>query len=99
MVKHEFLQAHSVFPAASQSGNSVLYLRALLENSPIAILVLDAQHRYTMCNPAFEKLFQYRPNQLAAEDIDTLIAGPDMALDARRITQSVLRGDKVHTIA
>jgi two-component system NarL family sensor kinase len=98
MVDHDFLEAHNVFPAALQSGNSVLYLRALLENSPIATLVLDAQHRYTMCNPAFEKLFQYTPEQLSTEDIDTLIA-PDRSHEATQITQSVLRGVKVHTLA
>jgi two-component system NarL family sensor kinase len=98
MVEHEFLKTHTVFPATSQSGNSVLYLRALLENSPIAILVLDAQHRYTMCNPAFEKLFQYSPQQLASEDLDRLIA-PDRAHEAHSLTLSVLCGVKVHTLA
>ena len=99
MVEHEFLETHTVFPVSSLgSGNSVLYLRALLEHSPIAILVLDAQHRYTMCNPAFEKLFQYTPAQLATEDIDTLIA-PDRGHGARKLTQAVIRGVKVHTLA
>src|ERR1700760_1972110 len=99
MVEHEFFETHTVVPATAQSGNSVLYLRALLKNSPIAILVLDAQHRYTMCNPAFEKLFQYSPEQLSTGDIDTLISAPESADEARRITRSVLGGEKVHTLA
>ena len=32
------------------------YLNALIENSPLAIVVADAQHRVKMCNQAFERL-------------------------------------------
>ena len=34
------------------------YLNALIENSPLAILVMDPRHKIQLCNPAFEKLFQ-----------------------------------------
>ncbi len=34
------------------------YLNALIENSPLAILVLDPQQKVQMYNPAFENLFQ-----------------------------------------
>src|SRR5437899_1428055 len=35
------------------------YLNALIENSPLAILVLDTERRVQLCNSAFEKLFHY----------------------------------------
>ena len=35
------------------------YLNALIENSPIAILVLDSTEMVQLCNPAFEQMFQY----------------------------------------
>jgi len=35
------------------------YLNALIENSPLAIMVLDTEQKVQLCNPAFESLFQY----------------------------------------
>jgi PAS domain S-box-containing protein len=34
------------------------YLNALIENSPLAIMVLDSGQKVQLCNPAFENLFQ-----------------------------------------
>jgi PAS domain S-box-containing protein len=39
------------------------YLNALIESSPLAILVLDSGQRVQLCNPAFEKLFQSVPHE------------------------------------
>ena len=99
MKEHEFLETHTMFPSTrTDAGTSATYLRALIENSPIAILVLDALHRYTMCNPAFEKLFQYTPKELRSADLDYLIAGPGMVEEAMRLSALVLQGQKVHTV-
>jgi two-component system, NarL family, sensor kinase len=99
MREHEFFETHTMFPSArTDAGTSATYLRALIENSPIAILVLDAQHRYTMCNPAFERLFQYTPKELGSADLDYLIAGPGMVDEAMRLSALVLQGQKVHTV-
>jgi two-component system NarL family sensor kinase len=88
-----------MFPfTRTDAGTSATYLRALIENSPIAIVVLDGQYRYTMCNPAFEKLFQYSPKELSAADLDDLIAGAEMADEAACLSGRVMRGNKVHTV-
>jgi PAS domain S-box-containing protein len=39
------------------------YLNALIENSPLAIMVLDSGQKMQLCNPAFEKLFQCVPQE------------------------------------
>jgi PAS domain S-box-containing protein len=52
-----------------------------------------------MCNPAFIALFQFTQRELLARDIDELIASPDMTAEARNLSLSVLRGEKVHTVA
>src|SRR5437764_7595830 len=99
MREHEFFQAHTTFPfTRKDAGTSASYLRALIENSPIAIVVLDGQYRYTMCNPAFEKLFQYTPKELSSADLDHLIAAPEMAEEAACLSGRVMRGNKVHTV-
>jgi two-component system NarL family sensor kinase len=99
MREHEFFETHTMFPFTREdAGVSGTYLRALIENSPIAIVVLDAQYRYTMCNPAFETLFQYTPKELAGADLDDLITGPEMAEEAACLSGRVVRGNKVHTV-
>jgi two-component system NarL family sensor kinase len=94
-----FLQTHpgwsSLHVNAAQSAE---YLRALIEHSPIAIVVLDAGHHYTLCNAAFQKLFQYSSEELAKSNIDSLIAAPSLVEEAADLTRSVLRGEKVHTV-
>lgn len=77
---------------------STTYLHALIEHSPIAIVVLDSCHRFKMCNPAFEKLFQFEASDLATWGIDTMIAGPDFIQEASRLTHRVLSAERVHTL-
>ena len=99
MREHEFFETHTMSPSTrTDASSSATYLRALIENSPIAIVVLDAQYRYTMCNPAFKKLFQYTPKELASSDLDDLITGPQMAEEAACLSGRVMRGHKVHTV-
>jgi PAS domain S-box-containing protein len=74
------------------------HLQALFEHSPVAIVALDHEHRFVMCNPAFISLFQFTQEELLATDIDHLIADPDMTLEARNLSLTVLRGEKVHTV-
>jgi two-component system sensor histidine kinase/response regulator len=50
-------QAHDLLEKRVAERTS--YLNALIENSPLAIMVLDADQKIQLCNPAFEKLFQY----------------------------------------
>jgi PAS domain S-box-containing protein len=88
-----------MFPSTrTDAGTPATFLRALIENSPIAIVVLDSQYRYTMCNPAFRKLFQYSPKELASADLDDLITGPEMAEEAACLSGRVMRGHKVHMV-
>ncbi len=99
MREHEFFETHPVFPSTrNDAGTSAAYLRSLIENSPIAIVVLDAHYRYTMCNPAFKALFQYTPKELASTDLDDLIASPEQADEAACLSGRVMRGNKVHMV-
>jgi len=100
MIEHEFFEAHIGLPfGRTDAESSATYLRALLEYSPIATVVLDARHRYVICNPAFERLFQYTPAELRASNLDDLISDPHRIEEAAQVTRSVLQGTKVHTVA
>ena len=80
------------------AASSFTYLQSLIKHSPIAIAVLDGEHRFRLCNPAFMDLFQYRPEDLAAFGLDFLIAAPDCLNEAARMSREVLAGKKVHAV-
>jgi PAS domain S-box-containing protein len=62
------------------------YLNALIENSPLAIMVLDSQQKVQLCNPAFERLFQYTRQEVVGKPVDGLLADGDLLLEARAIS-------------
>jgi two-component system sensor histidine kinase/response regulator len=62
------------------------YLNALIENSPLAIMVLDSQQKVQLCNPAFEHLFQYTRQEVIGKPVDELLADGDLLLEARAIS-------------
>ncbi|MFQ5926573.1 MAG: PAS domain S-box protein [Terriglobia bacterium] len=72
------------------------YLNALIENSPLAIVVLDSQHRVQMCNPAFERLFRYHQSEIVGSKLDEFIATPKLMGEAVGFTRQVLAGEFVH---
>ncbi|HXN24639.1 MAG TPA: response regulator [Candidatus Dormibacteraeota bacterium] len=68
------------------------YLNALIENSPLAILVLDAAEKCQLCNPAFEHMFQYSRLEIIGKPIDGLLAHGDLLAEARNISRGTLGG-------
>ena len=74
-------------------------LKALFDDSPVAIVALDSEHRFVMCNRSFEALYQFSRKELMASDLDELITAPDTLHDARSLSQAVLRGQKVHLVS
>ena len=83
-------------PAAEQRATS---LDALIEHSPLAIVLLDPTHHIRLVNPAFEKLFLYSPSEVIGTDIDDLIApaGSEASEEAHELTRRVLSGGPVHS--
>jgi PAS domain S-box-containing protein len=65
------------------------YLNALVENSPVAIVVVDSDTRVQMCNPAFEGLFQYRREEIGGAQLNDLIAPPELLREATEISSKV----------
>jgi len=66
------------------------YLNALIENSPLAILVLDSDEKVELCNPAFERMFGHHAGDIVGKPADGLIADASLLDEARRTHQSTL---------
>jgi PAS domain S-box-containing protein len=71
------------------------YLNALIENNPLAILVLDSAEKGQLCNPAFERMFQYSRLEIIGKPIDGLLAPGDLLAEARNISRGTLGGTPV----
>jgi PAS domain S-box-containing protein len=70
-----------------------------VRNSPVAIVTLDTSHDVVSCNPAFEKLFGYRGDEIRGRNLDDLITTPDTRVDAMGYTQQALARNPVKIIS
>ncbi len=70
-------------------------LKALLENNPLAIVVLGSDDRVQMCNPAFEQLFRYTQAELVGRGLDRLVAVEGSEAEVIEISRRVARGEVV----
>ncbi len=57
------------------------FLTSLIENNPVAIAATDPQYCIRMCNPAFEKLFLYRQDEILGRPLRELITNPQVSND------------------
>ncbi|MEM8996620.1 MAG: PAS domain S-box protein, partial [Acidobacteriota bacterium] len=82
--------------AAEATVERSVYLDSLIEHSPLAIVVLDPQHRVKVINPAFERLFGYSSAEMVDSTLDLLISTDRRRSEASGYTQSVVEGRSVH---
>ncbi len=84
--------------AERRERQRTMYLNALVENSPLAILVLDDEHRIQIANPAFRLLFGYSAEELLGRNPDDLISPMDDVLreEVAALTRESLAGRPVH---
>jgi len=66
------------------------HFRNLLNNSPVAIVELDAQHCVRACNPAFERLFGYTEGEARGHNLDSLITDPSARGEAEQYSREAV---------
>ncbi len=64
------------------------YLAAVMRNSPVAIVTLDLDENIVTANPAFEKLFGYRLEEVVGRNLDELITSAEQRAEAVGYTRS-----------
>jgi two-component system, sensor histidine kinase and response regulator len=57
------------------------FLNSLIENTPIGIVAINSDHAVDMCNPAFEKLFRYRQQDILGRPLYNLLNAADGVQD------------------
>jgi diguanylate cyclase (GGDEF)-like protein/PAS domain S-box-containing protein len=68
------------------------FLNSLIQNSPLGIIVLDRRGAVELANSAFERLFQYERNELAAIDINRVGVPDDEASDSTELIRQIFAG-------
>ncbi len=76
----------------------IQYFEAVVQNSPVAIVVLDQNENILSSNPAFENLYQYNSNEIIGTNLDSLITSPQTRQEAINYTHQVMTGT-VHAIS
>jgi PAS domain S-box-containing protein len=72
------------------------YLKTLIDNNPIATVVLDQKQLIQVCNAAFERMFQFGRAEIIGAKLDELVAPGDLLEEARGITSQMLVGKSGH---
>ena len=71
------------------------FLEQLFENSPDALLIVDASFRAQCVNREFQRIFGYSAAQTLGHPIDALILPPDRTAEAHWIAQCLQRGEPI----
>ena len=71
-------------------NNRKQYFESLVQNSPVAIVVLDNDERILSSNPAFEKLYGYKEHEIIGALLDPLITTEETLSEAKQYTQQVM---------
>jgi diguanylate cyclase (GGDEF)-like protein/PAS domain S-box-containing protein len=72
------------------------YLDSLIQNSPLAMVVLDRQGAVQLVNSAFEKLFQYDHLNVATSDIRSLMMRDGDRSDSAELIAQIFAGKTLH---
>ncbi len=74
------------------------YFESLVEISPVAVTVMDAEERVTGWNPAATELFGHTSEEAIGRPIDDLVFGDDFRDEGREITREAVANGRVQRI-
>ncbi len=81
--------------AEQKLAENTAFANALTENNPLAIVAMDLHHHVQTCNPAFERLFQYKLAEIIGRKLPSLIAPPQGEEEMLGYIDRVMNGEIV----
>ena len=85
--------------AAAEVRRQKQYFEALVDASPVAIVVMDREEMVTAWNPAAERLFGYTPDEAVGRHIDDLIFSEDRRAEGKESTLEARDQGRSHRFA
>jgi PAS domain S-box-containing protein len=74
------------------------FFETLVDNSPVAIAILDMNSKILGLNPAFKELFGHGHAESVGKNLDSLLVPDSERTQAAALTQRVLDGETVHSL-
>ncbi len=74
------------------------FYELMVKNSPVGIITLSLDHRVVACNPAFEKMFGFKQQEVIGQNIDSLISPSELIDESLLMTYNVSQGEVVRKI-
>ncbi|MBZ5695902.1 MAG: response regulator [Acidobacteriia bacterium] len=74
------------------------FLNSLIENAPLGIVAIGPDHSVRMCNPAFERLFGYRQQDILGQPLYDLLAPGELRSEVDSNIQKVAQGHTACTV-
>ena len=82
----------------AETGRQKQHFESLVEISPVAVIVMDADERVTNWNPAAKELFGYSPGEAIGREIDDLVFDAGRRDEGQEITREALEEGRAHRI-
>ncbi len=83
----------------TETQNQKQFFEDLVRNNPVAIVTLDLEFRITSCNPAFERMFGYRTDEVMGRNLDELLNTPETLREAQDYTTAAQAGAVANGVA
>jgi diguanylate cyclase (GGDEF)-like protein/PAS domain S-box-containing protein len=72
------------------------FLDSLIQNSPFGIVVLNRHGSVELANSAFQRLFEYSPQEPVSSDLRRMGIADDEATDSMQLVPQIFSGQPVH---
>ncbi len=90
--------SHGLAGGELESARRLAELESLLENSPVAVVMMDSAERVTDWSPAAAALFGYSPAEALGRPIDELILGEAARDEGREVTREAIATGRAQRI-
>ena len=85
-------------PELTEARRRLAELESLVENSPVAVIVMDSGERVTDWNPAAATLFGYSAEEALGRPIDDLVIGDAGRDEGRKVTREAIATGRAQRI-
>ncbi|MGC2419828.1 MAG: PAS domain S-box protein [Candidatus Acidiferrales bacterium] len=84
--------------AERQLAERTDFLNSLINNCPVGIVAIDADHFVKQCNPTFEKLFAYKEQDILGRPLYELLTTPEIRAEVNTNRLRFREGKTTHTV-
>lgn len=85
--------------AEEENARQKMFFEALVQTSPVAVVVMSNNQTIQSCNEAFLTLFEYTRKECVGQNLDRLIVPPETQEQAQQYSRQALEGNLISRTA